>query len=66
LRTEGLALIYVSASSSQTVERVRTLLAGHYEVSVRREPHTTEDGLAEVELYALTTVPEDRPEALDP
>ena len=55
LRTEGVALIYVSAASAQTVERVMTLLTAHYEVSVRREPHTTEDGLAEMELYVLTT-----------
>lgn len=57
LRTDGLALIYVSASSARTVDRVKALLAGHYEVSVRREPRTTQDGLAEMELYALTTAP---------
>lgn len=63
LRTDGVAMIYVSASSTETVERVRDLLAGHYDVSVRREPRATQDGLAEMELYALTTaVPAECPD----
>ncbi|MDX3694934.1 hypothetical protein PV726_32275 [Streptomyces europaeiscabiei] len=57
LRTDGMALIYVSASSTETVERVKELLVGHYDVSVRREPRQTQDGLVEMELYALTTTP---------
>ncbi|MET7458344.1 hypothetical protein ABZT03_42265 [Streptomyces sp. NPDC005574] len=52
-----MALIYVSASSTRTVEQVQELLSGHYEVSVRREPRQTQDGLVEMELYALTTMP---------
>ena len=57
LRTDGMALIYVSANSTRTVEQVKELLADHYEVSVRREPRRTQDGLVEMELYALTATP---------